>query len=164
MIDRSTVVSQSPAIFYGGGIAITPTSSEAESIFEMLLLLNKEISCKFERCAGISASRLQLLCKLYQVEEISQTLLQKEIGIDGAAVTRHLKQLEANAMVTRRTKPEDNRVTLVSLTDYGRERIITFRQERSQFVDRLLQSFDEAERHQLADMLRIMNGHISDMD
>ncbi|ASR46504.1 transcriptional regulator [Paenibacillus kribbensis] len=130
----------------------------------MLLLLNKQMSSKFERCAGISASRLQLMCKLYQVEEISQTLLQKEVGIDAAAVTRHLKQLEANAMVTRRTKPEDNRVTLVSLTDYGREHMITFMQERTQFVDRLLQSFDEAQRRQLAEMLQVMNGHISDMD
>lgn len=67
-------------------------------------------------------------------------------------------------MVTRRTKPEDNRVTLVSLTDYGRERIVTFKQERSQFVTRLLQSFDETQRHQLADMLQVMNGHMSDMD
>ncbi|URJ62843.1 MarR family winged helix-turn-helix transcriptional regulator [Paenibacillus polymyxa] len=130
----------------------------------MLLLLNKQISSKFERCAGVSAFRLQLLCKLYQVEEISQTLLQKEVGIDAAAVTRHLKQLEATEMVTRRTKPEDNRVTLVSLTDYGRARIVIFKQERSQFVAQLLQSFDETQRHQLADMLQVMNSHISDMD
>ncbi|AIY11597.1 MarR family winged helix-turn-helix transcriptional regulator [Paenibacillus polymyxa] len=130
----------------------------------MLLLLNKQISSKFERCAGVSASRLQLLCKLYQVEEISQTLLQKEVGIDAAAVTRHLKQLEATGMVTRRTKPEDNRVTLVSLTDYGRARIVIFKQERSQFVAQLLQSFDETQRQQLADMLQVMNSHISSMD
>ncbi|MDN4085090.1 MarR family transcriptional regulator [Paenibacillus polymyxa] len=130
----------------------------------MLLLLNKQISSKFERCAGVSASRLQLLCKLYQVEEISQTLLQKEVGIDAAAVTRHLKQLEATGMVTRRTKPEDNRVTLVSLTEYGRARIVIFKQERSQFVAQLLQSFDETQRQQLADMLQVMNSHISSMD
>ncbi|MEK5550016.1 MULTISPECIES: MarR family winged helix-turn-helix transcriptional regulator [Paenibacillus] len=130
----------------------------------MLLLLNKQISSKFERCAGVSASRLQLLCKLYQVQEISQTLLQKEVGIDAAAVTRHLKQLESTEMVTRRTKPEDNRVTLVSLTDYGRARIVIFKQERSQFVAQMLQSFDETQRHQLADMLQVMNSHISDMD
>ncbi|MDN4077818.1 MarR family transcriptional regulator [Paenibacillus polymyxa] len=130
----------------------------------MLLLLNKQISSKFERCAGVSASRLQLLCKLYQVEEISQTLLQKEVGIDAAAVTRHLKQLEATGMVTRRTKPEDNRVTLVSLTDYGRARIVIFKQERSRFVAQLLQSFDETQRQQLADMLQVMNSHISSMD
>ncbi|MDP1509313.1 MarR family transcriptional regulator [Paenibacillus sp. CMAA1739] len=148
----------------GGEIDITQTPSEAEYIFDLLLLLNKQISSKFERCAGISASRLQLLCKLYQVEEISQTLLQKEIGIDGAAVTRHLKQLEATEMVTRRTKPEDNRVTLVSLTDYGRARIVIFKQERSQFVAQLLQSFDEIQRQQLADMLQVMNSHISNMD
>lgn len=148
----------------GGEIDITQTPSEPEYIFDMLLLLNKQISSKFERCAGVSASRLQLLCKLYQVEEISQTLLQKEVGIDAAAVTRHLKQLEATEMVTRRTKPEDNRVTLVSLTDYGRARIVIFKQERSQFVAQLLQSFDETQRHQLADMLQVMNSHISDMD
>ncbi len=148
----------------GGEIDITQTPSEAEYIFDMLLLLNKQISSKFERCAGISASRLQLLCKLYQVEEISQTLLQKEVGIDGAAVTRHLKQLEAAEMVTRRTKPEDNRVTLVRLTDYGRARIVIFKQERSQFVAQLLQSFDETQRNQLADMLQVMNSHISSMD
>lgn len=148
----------------GGEIDITQTPSEPEYIFDMLLLLNKQISSKFERCAGVSASRLQLLCKLYQVQEISQTLLQKEVGIDAAAVTRHLKQLEATEMVTRRTKPEDNRVTLVSLTDYGRARIVIFKQERSQFVAQLLQSFDETQRHQLADMLQVMNSHISDMD
>lgn len=148
----------------GGEIDITQTPSEPEYIFDMLLLLNKQISSKFERCAGVSASRLQLLCKLYQVKEISQTLLQKEVGIDAAAVTRHLKQLEATEMVTRRTKPEDNRVTLVSLTDYGRARIVIFKQERSQFVAQLLQSFDETQRHQLADMLQVMNSHISDMD
>jgi DNA-binding MarR family transcriptional regulator len=90
--------------------------------------------------------------------------LQKEVGIDAAAVTRHLKQLEATEMVTRRTKPEDNRVTLVSLTDYGRARIVIFKQERSQFVAQMLQSFDETQRHQLADMLQVMNSHISDMD
>ncbi len=148
----------------GGEIDITQTPSEAEYIFDMLLLLNKQISSKFERCAGVSASRLQLLCKLYQVEEISQTLLQKEVGIDAAAVTRHLKQLEATGMVTRRTKPEDNRVTLVSLTEYGRARIVIFKQERSQFVAQLLQSFDETQRQQLADMLQVMNSHISSMD
>lgn len=148
----------------GGEIDITQTPSEAEYIFDMLLLLNKQISSKFERCAGVSASRLQLLCKLYQVEEISQTLLQKEVGIDAAAVTRHLKQLEATGMVTRRTKPEDNRVTLVSLTDYGRARIVIFKQERSRFVAQLLQSFDETQRQQLADMLQVMNSHISSMD
>ena len=47
----------------------------------------------------------------------------EKVNIDSAAVTRHLKQLETKGMVTRRRKPEDNRVTLVRLTDEGRTRI-----------------------------------------
>ncbi len=49
--------------------------------------------------------------------------LQQEVNIDNAAITRHLKQLEANEMIVRRKNPEDNRITLVSLTEEGRNKI-----------------------------------------
>ncbi|SFD45853.1 transcriptional regulator, MarR family [Bacillus sp. OV194] len=118
--------------------------------------LHNQISPKFERCTGISQSRLELLHHLYEVEEISQTTLQKEVNIDSAAVTRHLKQLELSGMVARRKNPKDNRVTLVSLTDQGRNEIIAYRKERDQFVSNLLKDFKEEELPVLLDMLKRM--------
>lgn len=51
---------------------------EEERILELLQALNKGISPKFERCAGISPTRLRLLHELFQVAEISQISLQRK--------------------------------------------------------------------------------------
>lgn len=137
------------------------TQSKEAEMFDHLLCLNKQISTKFERCTGISPSRLRLLHELYKVDEISQTTLQKEVDIDSAAVTRQLKLLETAGMVTRRTNPSDNRVTLVRLTDHGRKEIICYKDEKKQFISQLVKDFDENERDTLAEMLKRMIKNVS---
>ncbi|WP_223593738.1 MarR family winged helix-turn-helix transcriptional regulator [Neobacillus bataviensis] len=137
---------------------MTNSCSKEAIILYKLHFLNKEISSKFEGCTGVSQSRLELLRHLYQVDEMSQKELQKEINIDNAAITRHLKQLEANGMILRRKKPSDNRITLVSLTDYGRQKISFYQEEKKRFVTSMLKDFCEEERELLLDMLnRIQN-------
>ncbi len=121
------------------------------------------MSPKFERCTGISQSRLELLHKLFEVDEISQTALQKEVNIDSAAVTRHLKQLELKEMVTRRKKPDDNRFTFVKLTEEGREKIAAFRKEKEEFIGKVLKDFSEQEQTQLSTMLHRIQSNIEEI-
>lgn len=137
------------------------STSTTDEVFNQIQSLQRQLACTFEKCAGISASRLQLLCQLSHTEEISQSSLQKLVGIDHAAITRHLKQLEAEQVVVRRNNPDDNRITLVQLTDLGRERIIAFREEREQFVARMFHGFNAREQEQLLDMLQRLNANIS---
>ncbi|GGJ18217.1 MarR family winged helix-turn-helix transcriptional regulator [Paenibacillus hunanensis] len=137
------------------------STSTTDEVFNQIQSLQRQLACTFEKCAGISASRLQLLCQLSHTEEISQSSLQKLVGIDHAAITRHLKQLEAEQVVVRRNNPDDNRITLVQLTDLGRERIIAFREEREQFVARMFHGFNAGEQEQLLDMLQRLNANIS---
>lgn len=134
---------------------------EEEQIFELLQALNKGISPKFERCAGISPTRLRLLHELFQVAEISQISLQKEVDIDAAAVTRHLKGLEENGMISRRNNPADNRVTLVSLTEQGREKILSYKEEKNRFLHSLLTGFEGQELKTLIDMLTRLQHNIN---
>jgi len=136
--------------------------SKQEQVLHQFKGLTNQISPKFERCTGISASRYELLSQLYKVEEINQSTLQKLVNIDSAAVTRHLKQLEASGMVTKRRNPEDNRVIFVSLTDEGRERIIEYRKENMGFVKQMLHDFTAEEVDALSDMLRRMQDNIVD--
>lgn len=133
-----------------------PTTPES-CILEKLQLLNTRVSTAFSGCAGISASRFRLLQELFTTEEIGQSALQKLLGIDGAAVTRHLKQLETNGFVTRRSSPEDNRITLVRLTEHGRAHIDGFLQEKSLLTEKLLAGFDADERLLLANLLERMH-------
>lgn len=135
---------------------MTDSNKQEDQIFDLIYRLNLQLSPKFERCTGISPSRLSILHQLFEVDEISQTNLQKEVNIDSAAITRHLKQLEASGMVQRRNDPTDNRFTLVRLTDQGRNEIAAYKKEKQQFVAQLLQDFNEQERSDFHDMLRRM--------
>ncbi|ANU17161.1 transcriptional regulator [Planococcus maritimus] len=136
--------------------------SKQEQVLQQFKGLTNQISPKFERCTGISSSRYELLSQLYKVDEINQSTLQKLVNIDGAAITRHLKQLEASGMVTKRRNPEDNRVIFVSLTDDGRERIIEYRKENTGFVKQMLHDFTTEEVDALSDMLQRMQDNIVD--
>jgi DNA-binding MarR family transcriptional regulator len=115
---------------------------------------------KFERCTGISQSRLELLNELYEADEISQTDLQKKVNIDNAAVTRHLKQLEEKGVVTRRKNPADNRVTFVKLTEDGRMKMIAYKEEKKRFISNVLKDFSVEERSSLLKMLTRIQGNV----
>ncbi|MDC2865363.1 MarR family winged helix-turn-helix transcriptional regulator [Bacillus sp. BP-3] len=141
---------------------MTYSCSKGAVILYKLHFLNKDISSKFEGCTGISQSRLELLHQLYQVDEISQKELQKEVNIDNAAITRHLKQLEASEMITRRKSPNDNRVTLVSLTNTGRNKIHSFQEEKERFAASVLKDFNEEERDELLNMLNRIQKNITE--
>lgn len=143
------------------GCFLTNSWSNESFILYKMNCLNKQISSKFESCMGISQSRHDILYQLYQVDEISQTALQKEVNIDSAAITRHLKQLEAAGMILRRKDPEDNRFTLVCLSDYGRKQIILYQAEKARFVTLMLKDFKEEERQELTDMLTRIQKNIS---
>ena len=152
------------SIIYKEEDALSNSCREEEKIIVQLNDIYKQMSPKFERCTGISQSRLDLLHRLFEVDEISQTALQREVNIDGAAVTRHLKQLEGKGMVSRRKNPADNRFTFVRLTDEGRMRINTYREEKEIFITKVFKSFTKEERLVLSDMLNRIQGNVQDIE
>lgn len=91
---------------------------------------------------------------------INQSQLQKHINIDSAAITRHLKQLEADGMVTRQRNPHDNRETFVRLSDEGHNRIEGYKNEKRNFIQQILDGFSEGETQVLADFLQRMQNNI----
>ncbi|AZB43037.1 MarR family transcriptional regulator [Bacillus sp. FJAT-42376] len=137
--------------------------AEDEEIVFRLYEINKRTNPKFEACTGVSQSRLELLLKLYETEEINQSTLQKKVNIDHAAVTRHLKQLEEKGVIIRRKNPEDNRFTYVRLTEEGREKIAAYKEEKQRFVSDVLQGFNAEERTLLLKMLARIQENVGNM-
>jgi DNA-binding MarR family transcriptional regulator len=138
-------------------------SKEEELIFQRMFELNKKLTSKFERCTGISQSRLEILRELFFAEEITQRALQKKVNIDHAAVTRHLKQLEENGMVLRRKNPEDNRFTYVQLTDEGKRKVAAYCEEKQRFMSNVLKGFSEEESSKLLDILTRIQENIEEI-
>ncbi|HDR8181071.1 TPA: MarR family transcriptional regulator [Bacillus thuringiensis] len=75
------------------------------------------------------------------------------MNIDGAAITRHFKQLEAKGIVLRRKKPEDNHITLVRLSEQGREQIESSRKVKEHFMKEILVNISGEERKILIHVL-----------
>lgn len=144
-----------------GGSKLTKDCSTSLQIFYQLQLLNKNMVVQFEHCLGTSPSRIEILKQLFHLEEISQSDLQKEINIDHAAITRHLKYLESASLITRRKKQEDNRVTLVSLTSKGREEIKASLVEKEEFIKQTLNGFSEQELQTFLQMLSKISNNVS---
>ncbi|MGM9950491.1 MAG: MarR family winged helix-turn-helix transcriptional regulator [Lysinibacillus sp.] len=136
--------------------------SEQERLLLLFKSLGNQLGPKFEKAAHMSLSRFEVLYQLVQNDEINQSALQKSVNIDNAAITRHLKQLEAEGMVARRKNPADNRETFVRLTEEGRQRIGGCQSDKLSFVNRMFRDFDEGELHQLAELLNRIRRNIHD--
>ncbi len=134
-----------------------------EDLLYLLLHLNKHIATRFERCAGISPNRLELLCQL-SGGEISQAELQKKVSIDPAAVTRHVQQLEAEGLLTRSRCESDNRLTMVLLTDEGRSRLCSHKEEKDRFMEELQSGLREEERLELVRMLQQLGDKVQQVE
>lgn len=140
----------------------TISTCRTEDLLYLLMHLNKHIATQFERCAGVSLNRLELLCKLTG-GEISQSDLQKAVSIDPAAVTRHVQQLEAEGILVRTRCENDNRITLVQLTEEGKRKVANFKAEKERFMEELQTDLTESERLQFIETLQKLNHQIQQM-
>lgn len=143
-IDVSTNMTSNVTIIILTGGTRVPNTKETK----VLLLLNElvvNIETTFGKCIGISQSRLEIMIQLFECGEISQSQLQKTLKIDSSAITRHLQQLELNGKIKRRKSESDNRITLVSLTDLGKEQMSGLWNEKIVFVKNMLEGFSEKE-------------------
>lgn len=96
---------------------------ETSKLLYQLKLVNQEVTTKFENKTGFSITRYELMQVLKEKAPCSQSLIQTELKIDSAAVTRHLKILEEKNYVTRKRNKENNREVIVNITEEALESI-----------------------------------------
>jgi len=111
--------------------------------------------------AGMSFSRLLLLHELMHEGEISQAELQRRLGMEGALVTRFVKQMETSGLVARRADPKDNRYTLVALTSVGRAELQRLDDLREKAEEQLLDGLGSKDKVVLIRALKRVQENIS---
>lgn len=77
----------------------------------------------FKGQTNINLTRYVLLLFLHRHGKMTQTDIQRELQINGSAISRHLKGLENKGYVTRIRNPENNREVVVELTDKAKETV-----------------------------------------
>src|SRR5262249_11003881 len=132
-------------------------------IFVALTHLYRDMMRVVEQETGMSQTRMEILHELFHADELSQADLQQHLGVEGAVVTRIVKQLEAAGLVSRRPDPHDNRFTLVSLSAEARLRQTgaDTAQFKEKFAARLGKGLDEAEQTHLLTLLQLLQDNIT---
>ncbi|MDR3588945.1 MAG: MarR family transcriptional regulator [Negativicutes bacterium] len=96
---------------------VVPDYEFEDALVGDIRLTVKAVLSVVQQCMGVPIMEYLLYMHLLTVKELSQAELQKRMGVDGAVITRLVKQLEAKGLVVRRPDPADNRFTLVTLTE-----------------------------------------------
>ncbi len=126
---------------------------EISKLFYQLKLANQEMTAKFEKETGFSITRYELMMFLKENGQCSQTILQKELKIDSAAVTRHLKILEDKNYVTRERNQQNNREVFVKITSKAFDELETCEKKYNSSEKQIHVSLNEQEGELLLELL-----------
>ncbi len=103
---------------------------------------------------GLTRPEFDILGALRRVGgELTPSRLAKETFASGAAVTKRVKVLESDGLVSRRLDERDRRVCHLSLTDKGRELIDRLLPEQLALEVTLLSGLGDDRQAELADAL-----------
>lgn len=120
--------------------------------------VRREVSGELEPL-GITPGQHRLLRVLTQEDEpLRLSTVAERLGIAPRSVTTVVDEAEAGGLVRRRPDPADRRAVLVALTDRGREVLDRAATARRQQAARLLGALDDAQRRDLAALLRPLVG------
>ncbi|HFR3692756.1 TPA: MarR family winged helix-turn-helix transcriptional regulator [Streptococcus suis] len=98
--------------------------SSMEEVLYQLKITEETITNLFEKRLGISLTRYRILQILLEEAPLYQTALQERLGIDRAAISRHLKILEEAAYIRRERNPDNQREILVYPTKKAQKDLI----------------------------------------
>ncbi|WP_449352307.1 MarR family winged helix-turn-helix transcriptional regulator [Streptomyces shaanxiensis] len=103
---------------------------------------------------GMSFTTASTLGRLERDGPARLTALAAAEGVAQPSMTQLVQRLENQGLAVRVSDPGDGRVTLVALTDAGREVLAERRKERNARLARLLATLSEEERRELGSAMR----------
>lgn len=97
--------------------------------------------------------QMRLLLLLNKKDQLTNSQIVDELDIRPSSVSVMVKKMEAEGLVERHDSDEDKRVSLISLTDKGRETITSSHNFKTEFSDELFDSLSDEEKETLGQLL-----------
>jgi MarR family transcriptional regulator for hemolysin len=117
----------------------------------------------FERHAtaiGLSLDDCRVLTYLSRNPGISQARLAYLTDTDPMTLGRVLKRMESDALITRRTDPQDRRVRAVALLPPSARILQALRRVATRALDEGLEGIGAADRERLMQLLRLIHANL----
>lgn len=107
----------------------------------------------FEDAVGIHIARWRILYVLNEIGPCAQAEVSKRTHIDPAAMSRIVKDFEADGLIARTRSDSDARQFSVTLTAAGRRAVKKLGNARGDFLEKALSGFSSDEIDQLQGLL-----------
>lgn len=101
-----------------------------------------------------------ILCQLLEKNPQSIQQLAECFQLDVSTMSRQVKALETRVLVSRQTGKDDGRVSLISITDKGKESVSKLRGQRVRLYGELLADWSGREQALFAELLARLNRKI----
>src|SRR5512141_1982507 len=105
-----------------------------------------------------SLAEARVLYEIAHRQQPSATELCEELGLDPGYLSRILRGMEKRGLVSKSPSRRDGRQSLLGLTARGRKTFATLDERQNQEVAALLQTLSPAQRAQLAEAMRSIEG------
>jgi DNA-binding MarR family transcriptional regulator len=120
-------------------------NEKERSLLRQLGRTGRAMYAAFEAQVGQALPRWRILQALHEKKCATQKELAQHLVLDPGALTRQMKALEAEGLVTRQSHPQDNRLTSVALTPAGVALVESVRPQRQAFSRKALQGLPAAD-------------------
>ena len=132
------------------------TAAAEEALERLFRLTNgRKMYARQSAAVGVLVSRAgyAILRTLDQDGPLSTGDLARSCTMDPGAAVRQVKALEDDGLVSRTDHADDARVTVVSLTDAGREVYRRIVEVRTDHLDEVLAAWSDTDRAQLTELV-----------
>lgn len=103
--------------------------------------------------SGISEQKWRVLRVVHEREPVAQARIAEEACLMLPSLTRILKAMEQDGLLTRETSESDRRTTLVNLTEKGHALIAEHSQQSAHIAEKLAEDFGRERLEELLDLL-----------
>ncbi|MCF8565565.1 MarR family transcriptional regulator [Alicyclobacillus tolerans] len=127
-------------------------------------ILHIESARRKDRKLGkVDRSATRLLGQLIESGPMSAAALSEVFQLDPSTVSRQTSALVGRGLVQRVSDPKDGRVSLLEVTDAGRDAFMEMREARRSFYTELLRGWPEEDKLKFGNYLRKLNQDTVDL-
>lgn len=115
---------------------------------------------------GLPAGEFFFLQRIHELScetEVRVSRLRDAMCMTMPAVSQFLRTLEEKGLIRRETSPTDRRVTLVSVTEKGKDILDESQKQFNQMLDKLIEQYGPNDLEQLIYMLKRLSGTIQEL-
>jgi DNA-binding MarR family transcriptional regulator len=154
----SRTVSLLKRFVLGGGVIAKTEYQSDLSADEKLLMSFVRAAEAFKRSVSSTFRKYRLSFPQYNVLRVLDasgdgqsriTNVSRIMLVPGANMTGIAKRLEKSGFITRKSDPRDERVTLLEITEKGRNVLSRIEKERDEHMEAMLRGFPEEEKREL---------------